>query len=120
MAGENNPTPTKGVPLVLDGVTYHLRCSLATRNRLIAEFGEEGLSKMKGEAIGKVVLEFMRGSTPDMTLEKLEEIIDMENLSDVVEAMVKAMGNRQKAKVDLVGEALPALEAATAAGVKAD
>lgn len=111
---KSDPAPTRGIPLVLDGKTYHLRCSLATRRRLVEQFGEEGLSKLKGDAIGPIMLEFIKGSSPSMTLEVLEDLIDMENIEVAMEAMVKAMGNKL-AKV-AVGEASPATEAASSAG----
>jgi hypothetical protein len=114
VSNDANPTPTRGVPLELDGKTYYLRCSLATRRRLIQEMGgEEGLKKLKGDDVGKVILEFMKDSAPEMTLEKLEDLIDMQNFQDAVDAMAKAMG--QKA-VGVVGEAQPESAAAPAAG----
>lgn len=110
------PTPTRGIPVDLgDGKPYFLRYSLAARKRLIAQLGgEEKLKNLSGDELGVVVLEGLKGSAPDLTLEQLEELIDMQNINGVVEAMAKAIGMTGKAAVS--GEASPAPAAAAGVG----
>lgn len=92
-SGKETPTPTRGVPIELDRTRY-LRFSLGTLRRIREEFGEDLEAGLSGDKLAKVLWYGLRGSDPELTVEQLEEIIDLEQLPAVIEALGKAMGNK--------------------------
>lgn len=104
-------TPTRGVPLELGGKQLYMRVSLMVRKRIIAEIGgEDKLKKLTGDQIGTVLLQALKASWPEITLDWLEDAIDMQNLEYVTEQLSIAMGQKPKATQ---GEAPASPEAAT-------
>lgn len=92
MSQEATPAPTRGVPVTLDKVR-HLRYTLGTRKRLLQEIGgEEALNDLTGDKMAILLLYGLKHEDPDLTLEQVEEMVDLENLPVVVEAFAKAMG----------------------------
>lgn len=102
---EATPTPTRGVLLELGGKKLYIRFSIATRRRLIGALGgEDKLKSLSGDQISTVVLEGVRAGDPDVTKEWLEEEIDMQNISYVVEKLSEAMGQKKAALTISAGE----------------
>ncbi len=87
------PTPALGVPIELGGKTYHLRYSLKTRRKFREEVGQDILSAdVMGDSLAKLLLFGLRDDAPDMTEEQVEELVDLEHISDVVDALSEATG----------------------------
>lgn len=110
------PTPTRGVPVELEGKKYYLRFSLAAIKNIAGGEDEEHFFKhMTMAKLGPMLLAGLQASAPELTLEQLEDMIDLQNLAEVTEALGKALG--RPTKVNLSGEDAPAPEAAPEAGV---
>ena len=102
------PTPSKGVPVDLDRRRY-FRYNLRDLRKIREEFGDEVLQAgVSGDKLAKVLCIGLQGDDPDLTPEKVEEIIDLEKLEDVVAAMRKAMGQKAVATVGPQTPAAPA------------
>jgi hypothetical protein len=112
---EKLPTPTRGVPVELEGKTYYLRFSLAAMKSIVGDENEENFFKnMTIAKLGPMLLAGLKASAPELTLEQLEEMIDLQNIAEITDALGKAVG--RPAKVKLSGEDSPAPEAAPEAG----
>lgn len=99
---QKTPSPTLGVPVTLDR-ERHLRYTFGTRRRMIEEFGgEEAMkAKMSGDGLIKILTFGLRGEDPDITESVVEEMVDMQNVGVVVDAMIKALGyTKGKLSVD--------------------
>lgn len=93
---QKTPTPSKGVPVMLDRERY-FRYTLGTLRKIREELGDEALKEgVSGEKLAKVLCYGLQGDDPDLTPEKVEEIIDLTMLDDVVASMRKAMGQKIK------------------------
>lgn len=99
MTEARTPPPTRGVPVELDRTRY-LRYTLATMRTIREEFGKELAAGISDDKLAKVLWYGLRGEDPTVTIEQVEEAIDLENLSTVMDAMRKAMG--QKARVERI------------------
>lgn len=97
-APEVKPTPTRGVPVELDKTRY-LRYSLATRKKIRAEFGDEMAKGVSDERLAKLLWFGLAEDDPTLTVEQVENLIDMEMLPTVMEAVQKAMGSKAKATI---------------------
>jgi len=95
---ESTPSPTRGVPVDLDGETYFLRYSLKTLRQLREEFGEDVLERgeIAGDDVAKFLWYGLRDGHPDLTVEQIEDMVDLQNLPRVIEAVVEATGQRGK------------------------
>lgn len=113
-----SPAPTRGTPLTLDGQTYYLRYSFATRRKMIEEFGgEEAFKKeMTGDKLPKILWYGLATAHPDMTVEQLEELIDLKNLEEVCLTMLEAIGYKGKFTVAVADAASPGVEGAPTEG----
>lgn len=100
MTNTATPTPTRGVVVELDKAR-HLRYSLRTRREMLEEFGgEEEFQRRINQEIGKVLWYGLRHEDPDLTLDAIEEMVDMENAPYVLELMLKAMGYKGSVQVE--------------------
>lgn len=105
MSKDQKPAPTRGVPVELDRTRY-FRYTLGTLRKLREELGVEALEAgVSGDKLTKVFWYGLKGDDPELTTEKIDELIDLENLDVVVDAMRKAMGH--KAKVEVLGPPTP-------------
>lgn len=97
MSVGSTTAPTRGVPVTLDR-ERHLRYSFATRKQMLAELGgEEALrSGLTGDMLPKVLWYGLKHEDAALTVEQVEEMLDMENLQTVVKVMLKAMGYEGK------------------------
>lgn len=91
MSNQQTPAPTRGVPVTLDKVR-HIRYSFATIRKIREEFGDAALGKMGEGQLAKILLYGLQHEDPELTEQALEDLIDMQNLKEVVQAMSKAMG----------------------------
>lgn len=99
MSKGNTPTPTRGVPVELDKTRY-FRFTLGTIRKIREELGDEALEGgVKGDKLAKVFWYGLIGDDPNLSLDAVEDMIDMENLETVVAAMKKAMGAKATAEV---------------------
>lgn len=90
----NSPTPTRGVVIQLDK-ERHLRFSLKTMRELREAFGDDALEKGVGtDAIAQLLWYGLRWEDPGLTVEDVEDLVDLENLEDMMLAVAKATGNR--------------------------
>ncbi len=88
------PTPTRGVPVQLDKLR-HLRFSLRTMREVREEFGKDALaSGLEGDSVAKMLWYGLKHEDPELTPEIIEDIVDLEQLSDVMEAVAQATGQR--------------------------
>lgn len=113
MTDEKTPAPTRGVPVMLDK-ERRLRYSFKTRRTLIEQIGEEKLRKMGGDDLCTVLWYGLKHEDPDLTVDQLEEMVDLENLTEIVDAMTRAMGYKGKSRVEF-GEPDPPEAAAPSA-----
>lgn len=88
-----NPRPTRGVPVMLDR-ERRLRYTFKTRRQMLeAVGGEEAFQKgLTGDKLPEVLWYGLIHEDPTLTVEDVEEMVDMEILNDVVQCMLKAMG----------------------------
>jgi hypothetical protein len=107
---QDTPTPSKGVPITLDRPRF-FRYTLGTLRKIREELGDEALREgVSGEKLAKVLCMGLQGDDPDLTPEKVEEIIDLQKLEEVVSAMRQAMGQKAVATVGPQPAAAPAAE----------
>lgn len=94
------PTPTRGIPVVLgDGRERHLRYSLASLQEIDKTLGPQmSTGTVKGDHIATLLWFGLRWEDPELTPEQVGDLVDLENLETVVEAMGKALGNKAKVK----------------------
>ena len=91
-ASEVTPSPTRGVPIVLDR-ERHLRFSLKTMREMREKFGPDGLKAgFNQDKIAELLWYGLRGEDPGLTVEDVEELVDLETLSAVMEAVSLATG----------------------------
>ena len=110
------PTPTRGVPVMLDK-ERRFRYTLRVLEDIAKEFGENALSvELTGKKLAKVLWYGLKHEDPALTVDALEDLIDLENLPEVLEAMKKAMGTKAKAALDAVETARDPLADAGAGG----
>ena len=97
MAGDTaevTPTPTRGVPVMLDK-KRHLRFSLKTMRELREKFGENALETgLDQDAIATLLWYGLRHEDPELTPELVEDMVDLEQLTEVMQAVFKATGTR--------------------------
>jgi len=94
MANNDSPTPTRGIPVQLDR-ERHLRFTLRTLREIREEFGASVLaSGFAMEAIAKLLWYGLKHEDPDLSVEAVEDLVDMENLTTVIEAVTAATGGR--------------------------
>ena len=102
---ENTPTPTRGSSVTLDKLR-RFRYSFRTRREMIEKLGgEEQLTAgLEGETLCLVVWYGLKHEDPDLTVEQVEDLVDMENLTAVVTAMSVALGYKGKPLVGVLAE----------------
>lgn len=90
-------TPIRGVPIELDRTRY-LRYSLGTLREIRAEFGAEALAKgIEDDAVAKFLWYGLRHEDAELTVEAVEEMVDLQNLPMVLDAVSEATGNKAAA-----------------------
>jgi hypothetical protein len=88
------PTPTRGVLLHLDK-ERRLRFSLKTMRELREEFGENTLATgLSQDSIAKFLWHGLKHEDPELTIEQVEEIVDLEQLDEILDAVATATGKR--------------------------
>lgn len=98
------PTPTRGVPLMLDRQRY-LRFSLRTMREMRAKFGPDALKEgFDTNSIAELLWFGLRGEDPELTVEAVEELVDMEQLAEVMAAVSLATGTQGVEAKDVVVE----------------
>lgn len=80
---EAKPTPTRGVAVELDRTRY-LRYPLSVLKKLQAEGSDRTLSQ--------ILLLGLKADDPELTIDKIEEMIDLENLKVLFDPVKKATG----------------------------
>lgn len=99
MSNGQTPAPTRGVPVDLgDGKARYLRYSFKVIRQIREQFGENALTSGLNDGHLAAILKFGLDDQ-EITIEQIEELVDMQNLKSVMDAMTKAMGY-QGAKVD--------------------
>lgn len=90
---EERTTPTRGVPVELDR-TRHLRYSLGTVRKIMEEFEVDDPEKIPLDVtnLGKFLWYGLKHEDPDLTVEDVEEMVDMQNIVPLHEAVGEAMG----------------------------
>jgi hypothetical protein len=118
MTDERVPAPTRGVPVELDR-TRRLRYTFATRRKMIEALGgEEKLTaSLSGDDLCKVLWYGLQHEDPSLTVEQVEDMVDLENLSETVTALSKALGYKAKPKLEIAGTNPPVAAAETASQV---
>ena len=97
---EGPPAPTRGVPIMLDRQRY-LRFTLRTLRRIREELGDEAMKAgVSGEKLAKVLCYGLQGDDPELTWERVEDIIDLAQLDEVTVALRQAMGQKAVVAVD--------------------
>lgn len=100
MALNDSPTPTRGVPVQLDR-ERHLRFTLRTIREIRTEFGMDALTEgVSMEAIAKLLWYGLKHEDPDLTVEAVEELVDMQNLTELIQAVTAATGGRMPTVVE--------------------
>lgn len=93
---KQKPTPTRGVPVMLDRERL-LRYPLWVLAQIRDEFGEDALTKgFEGDQVAKLLIYGLKHEDETVTIEDINDWVDLENLTDVMEAVVKAMGGKGK------------------------
>lgn len=88
-------TPTRGVRIVLDK-PRHLRFSLGTMEDLQNEFGSNALGgDLSGKKLARIIWHGLKWEDPQLTPEAVAELVDMEHLTLVTEAMAQATGSKK-------------------------
>lgn len=80
---EQNQKPTRGVPVELDKTRY-LRFPLKALRALRTEDADKSL--------GQILLLGLQGDDPSLTLDQVEELIDLQNIATLFEPVKKATG----------------------------
>lgn len=105
-----SPTPTRGVPIELDR-TRHLRYSLATTRKMREKFGDtfekEGIGD---EAIAEVLWFGLKHEDDEITIEAIEEMVDLQNLATVMSCVMEAMGQKVNPQLAVVAATPAAAE----------
>lgn len=81
MSEAPKPTPTRGVEITLDKKRY-LRYPLGVLNSM-----KDGKT-----TLGQLLFLGLKRDDPELTLEQVEDMIDLENLKDLFEPVKKATG----------------------------
>lgn len=93
------PTPSQGTPITLSGTQYFLRFTWRTRKQLIELFGgEEKLREgLSGDNLAQVLLAGLKHGEQcqQLTVEQLEEMIDLRDVIDIARSLAKAMGYKE-------------------------
>jgi hypothetical protein len=93
------PTPTRGVPVKLDR-ERHLRYSMATLRKMREVFKPGELEGgVTDDKIVRVLWFGLRDDDPELTEAQIEDMVDMENLDPLMEALNKALGSRGSARL---------------------
>lgn len=88
----DTPTPTRGVPIQLDRLR-HLRFSLKTTKEMRAKFGDADLQEGFGtDKIAELLWFGLKWEDADLTVDQVEDMVDLENLTDVMKAVSQATG----------------------------
>lgn len=98
---EKKPTPRRGRPIELEGQMHYLRYSLKTMRELREEFGPDAIEKgLDQNLIGKLIWYGLKHEESALTLDQVEEQVDLENLTDIMKVVAQATGSR--ARLELV------------------
>jgi hypothetical protein len=91
-------SPSLGVPVTLDKLR-HLRFTLGTRRVMMEEFGgEEGFKRdMTGEKLGRILWYGLKWEDSTLTVQAVEDMVDLQNLQKTLELLLKAMGYKGQA-----------------------
>jgi hypothetical protein len=93
---ETTPTPTRGVPILLDR-ERHIRFSMGTVRKLREELGENALEEgVAVDMLPRLMWYGLKHEDPELTVEQVEELVDLENLLDVMNVISQATGQRAK------------------------
>jgi len=104
MTTPDNPTPTRGVLVTLDR-PRHIRYTLRALREIRTEFGEDALTRgVSADSVAKLLWFGLRHEDPDLTIEQVEEMVDLENLDEVMRAVGVATSGRV---TTTVGETVP-------------
>ena len=96
MIPPSTPRPTRGVPVALDRTRY-LRYSLRTRRKIREEFGDQAMSEgLSDEKLAKMLYYGLLEDDPTITVDQIEDLVDLENLKDILNAVVQAFGGQAK------------------------
>lgn len=97
MSTDGKNTPTRGVRIMTLDRERYLRYSFATRKKMLADLGgEERFKQLAGDDLPLVLWYGLRHEDPELTVEQVEELIDLEHLNETVEVMLKALGYKGK------------------------
>jgi len=114
-----HPTPTRGVPVQLDRVR-HLRYTLGTVERLQKEVGEDAFAQAATstsyDQIAKMLWYGLAHEDPTLTPEAVKEMVDLEHIADILEALAKATGQKSFSMAQVVSPPTPPAAQADAAG----
>ncbi len=83
MSNDSKPTPTRGVEVELDRKRY-LRYPLS----VLKSLQDEGADK----SLGQILLLGLKKDDPNLTIEQVEDMIDLENLDKLFDPVKKATG----------------------------
>ena len=90
------PTPTRGVPLMLDRERY-LRFSLGTIRRLKEKLGKTALEEgVSTDLLAELLWFGLQHGDPELTVEQVEEMVDLEHLTEIMDAVALATGHRSQ------------------------
>lgn len=105
-----NPTPTRGVPVQLaaDDRVRHLRYSMRTLKEIRAKFGDQVLSKSwEGDAVAELLWYGLKHEDPNLTIEQIEDLVDLEHLEEIMKAVKTATGGGRVEEVKRPPEPVP-------------
>lgn len=107
MSTGTTPAPSPGIAITLDKVR-HIRYSWKTRREMLEALGgeQELMTKLTGDKLCLILWYGLKWEDPELTLEQLEEIVDLEHFREIVDVMTKALGYKTKL-VSLSGEPNP-------------
>jgi len=89
------PTPTRGVPVDLgDGVPRRLRYSLRTMREVRQAFGDIEQFDAHDENLGKLLWFGLRHEDDTLSVPQVEELVDLEHLTTIMEAVTEALGGK--------------------------
>lgn len=95
MTEDRTPTPSRGIPVELDR-TRRVRYSLRTLRELCEEFGvdldELDELELKISTLGKFLWYGLRHEDPELTVEDVEDLVDMQNIQPLRDAVLEAIG----------------------------
>lgn len=89
----STPTPTRGVPITLDR-PRRVRYPLGILRKMQDEMGAAFMGAMQVEKITKILWYGLIHEDPNLTEEQVDNMVDLENLSEVTAAVAKATGQR--------------------------